>query len=240
MARRDLIIAIDGPAGAGKTTAARGLAARLGYFYLDTGATFRAVALKALRSGVDLEDPAALHDLATRSEIRFGGDQNEKVLLDGEDVSAAIRTGAVTAAASRIAVYPEVRQPLMELWRRLGKDGGVVLDGRDIGTVVFPDAELKVFLVAEPAIRAERRYREQADEPGEQDLTPGAVLEQLRERDAIDRARRHAPLMKSADAIEIDTSRLGPEETVQRLEREARERIAKRVQSSLDVPRKIE
>ncbi len=237
MARRDLIIAIDGPAGAGKTTTARGLAARLGYFYLDTGATFRAVALKALRSGVDLGEPAALHDVAVQSEIRFGGHHNETIFLDGEDVSAAIRTAEVTAAASRIAVYPEVREPLMELWRRIGKDGGVVLEGRDIGTVVFPDAELKIFLIAEPSVRAERRYREQADLPG---VTPEVVGEQLRRRDAVDRARQHAPLVKAPDAIEVDTSRLGAQETLSRLEREARERISKRAGSSLDAPRKIE
>ena len=237
MPRRDLIIAIDGPAGAGKTTAARGLAARLGYFYLDTGATFRAVALKALRSGVDLEEPAALHDLAVRSDIRFGGDHNERIFLDGEDVSEAIRTAEVTAAASRIAVYPEVRQPLMDLWRRLGKDGGVVLEGRDIGTVVFPDAELKIFLVADPSVRAERRYREQAGVPG---VTPEGVGEQLRRRDAIDRARHHAPLARAPDAIEVDTSRLGAEETLETLERKARERISGRAGSGLDGPRKIE
>ncbi len=237
MARRNLIIAIDGPAGAGKTTTARGLAARLGYLYLDTGATFRAVALKALRSGVDLEEPAALHDLAVQSEIRFGGDHNETIFLDGEDVNAAIRTAEVTAAASRIAVYPEVREPLMELWRRIGKDGGVVLEGRDIGTVVFPDAELKIFLIAEHSVRAERRYREQAGLPG---VTPEVVGEQLRRRDAIDRARRHAPLARAPDAIEVDTSRLGAQETLSRLEREARERISKRAGSSLDAPRKIE
>jgi len=155
MARRGLIIAIDGPAGAGKTTAARGLAQRLGYLYLDTGATFRAVALKALRQGVDLDDPASLHQLALKSEIRFGGDQNERIYLDGEDVTEAIRTAEVAEAASRVAIYPEVRKPLMELWRRIGHQGGVVLDGRDIGTVVFPDAELKFFLIAEASVRAE-------------------------------------------------------------------------------------
>jgi CMP/dCMP kinase len=237
MARRDLIIAIDGPAGAGKTTTARGLAARLGYLYLDTGATFRAVALKALCQGLDLGDPVPLHDLAAESEIRFGGDHNERIFLDGEDVSEAIRTAEVTAAASRIAVYPEVREPLMALWRHIGRDGGVVLEGRDIGTVVFPDAELKIFLVAEPAVRAERRYREQAGLPG---VTPEVVEEQLRKRDAIDRARQYAPLVRASDAIEVDTSRLGAEEILSRLEREARARISKHAGSGLDAPRKIE
>jgi cytidylate kinase len=195
------------------------------------------VALKALRSGVDLEDPAALHQLAERSDIRFGGEHNERIFLDGEDVSEAIRTAEVTAAASRIAVHPEVRRPLMDLWRRLGKDGGVVLEGRDIGTVVFPDAELKIFLVADPSVRAERRYREQAGLPG---VTPEGVGEQLRRRDASDRARQHAPLARAPDAIEVDTSRLGAEETLETLERSARERISERARSGLDGPRKIE
>lgn len=237
MARRGLIIAIDGPAGAGKTTAARGLAQRLGYLYLDTGATFRAVAFQALRRGVDLDDPASLHQLALKSEIRFGGDQNERIYLDGEDVTEAIRTAKVAEAASRVAIYPEVRKPLMELWRRIGHEGGVVLDGRDIGTVVFPDAELKFFLIAEASVRAERRYLERANEPG---ITPEGVGEQLRRRDAIDSARPYAPLVRAPDAIELDTSRLRPEETLHRLEREARARISRGTGESLDGPRKIE
>ncbi len=220
---RNLIITIDGPAGAGKTTAARGLAQRLGYFYLDTGATFRAVAWKARELGVSLEDAQSLGKIARESEIRFGGDHDEKIFLDGEDVSAAIRTSDVTEGASRIAVFPEVRDPLMELWRRLGRDGGVVLEGRDTGTVVFPDAEVKFFLVAEESVRAGRRYRESAHEPG---VTEERVIEELRERDRVDRARQHAPLVMAPDAIEVDTTGLGPEETLNRLEHEARARIA--------------
>jgi len=220
---RNLIITIDGPAGAGKTTAARGLAQRLGYFYLDTGATFRAVAWKARELGVSLEDAQSLGKIARESEIRFGGDHDQKIFLDREDVSAAIRTSDVTEGASRIAVFPEVRGPLMELWRRLGRDGGVVLEGRDTGTVVFPDAEVKFFLVAEESVRAGRRYRESAHEPG---VTEERVIEELRERDRVDRARQHAPLVMAPDAIEVDTTGLGPAETLNRLEHEARARIA--------------
>ena len=220
---RNLIITIDGPAGAGKTTAARGLAQRLGYFYLDTGATFRAVAWKARELGVSLEDAQSLGKIARESEIRFGGEHDEKIFLDGEDVSAAIRTSDVTEAASRIAVFPEVRGPLMELWRRLGRDGGVVLEGRDTGTVVFPDAEVKFFLVAKESVRAGRRYRERAHEPG---VTEERVIEELRERDRVDQARQHAPLVRAPDAIEVDTTGLGPEESLTRLEHEARARIA--------------
>ncbi len=223
MMPRNLIITIDGPAGAGKTTAARGLAQRLGYFYLDTGATFRAVAWKARELGVSLEDAQFLGKIARESEIRFGGDHDEKIFLDGEDVSAAIRTSDVTEGASRIAVFPEVRGPLMELWRRLGRDGGVVLEGRDTGTVVFPDAEVKFFLVAEESVRAGRRYRESAHQPG---VTEERVIEELRERDRVDQARQHAPLVRAPDAIEVDTTGLGPEETLTRLEHEARARIA--------------
>ncbi len=225
MTPRDLIITIDGPAGAGKTTAARGLAERLGYIYLDTGATFRAVALKARELGVSLEDAQSLGKIARDSQIRFGGDHNERIFLDGEDVSEEIRTTDVTEGASRVAVFPEVRGPLMELWRRLGRDGGVVLEGRDTGTVVFPDAGVKFFLVAEESVRAGRRYRERADEPG---VTEKRVGEELRERDRADQARQHAPLMRASDAIEVDTTGLGLEETLNRLELLARARITDR------------
>ena len=230
---RKLIITIDGPAGAGKSTAARGLAERLGYFYLDTGATFRAVAFRARELGVSLEDASSLGKIARESEIRFAGDHNERILLDGEDVSEPIRTADVTEAASRIAVFPEVRRPLMELWRKLGQDGGVVLEGRDTGTVVFPEAGLKFFLVAEESVRAGRRYRERADEPG---VTEKRVGEELRERDRVDQARRHAPLVKATDAIQVDTTGLDPEETLDRLEVEARARMQSPPSEQFDQP----
>jgi cytidylate kinase len=217
-----LIIAIDGPAGAGKTTAARSLARRLGYTYLDTGATFRAVALKVIRSGADTDDPGAMAEIARGAEIRFCGAEHERIFLDGEDVTDHIRSGAISHTASKISAYPEVRPILTDLWRRIGGQGGVVLEGRDIGTVVFPDAELKVFLVAQPRIRAERRYKELPDSSG---TTLEQVAEDIARRDAADSSRSHAPLARAADAVEVDTSNMNIEETADFLERMARDRM---------------
>lgn len=213
-----LIVAIDGPAGAGKTTAARNLARRLEYTYLDTGATFRAVALKAVRAGTDL-DGDAIVKLTGEARVEFLGDQGERVWLDGEDVSAEIRTQEISTAASHISTQPEVRRALMELWRKVGENGGVVMEGRDIGTVVFPNADIKFFLTAKQEIRAERRYLEQQDRPKK---SLEQVAEDLARRDRADRARSVAPLVRAADAIEVDTSRLTPEETVDFMERQVR------------------
>ena len=224
MRARGWIIAIDGPAGAGKTTAARNLARRLGYTYLNTGATFRAVALKLMGRAGDGDEPAAALEAAKAAKIRFGGRDNERVLLDGEDVTSLIGAPDVSRVASRISAYPEVRAVLTQLWRRMAKAGGVVLEGRDIGTVVFPDAEIKFYLVARPEIRAERRYREHPHS--------GQSLEQVRaaiaRRDRDDSTRRHAPLARAADAIEVDTSDLDIGQTAARLEQLVRERMAKK------------
>jgi cytidylate kinase len=218
------VIAIDGPAGAGKTTAARNLASRLGLVYLDTGATFRAVALKALRSGVPLEDEEAVVALAGRSTIEFAGERLERILLDGEDVSQAIREQRVALASSRVAVYPELRALLVKLWRRIGSEGGVVLEGRDIGTEVFPDAELKFFLDAQSEERAKRRFQEQP-KAGDVDLTIERVRSELKERDDTDRNRAHSPLRRAEDAILVDTTHLTPDATLERLLAEARKRL---------------
>ena len=215
------IIAIDGPSGAGKTTAARNLARRLGYTYLDTGATFRAIAVKALRSKIDTEEPAAVVEIARRAELRFGGAEHERLLLDGEDVTAAIRTVEIAKLASKISAYPELRKVLTQLWRQLAREGGMVLEGRDIGTVVFPDADVKFYLVARPEVRAERRYRENP--------ASGQSLEQvaseMARRDEADSTRRHAPLTRAPDAIEVDTSVLDIDATTDKLERFVRARM---------------
>jgi len=219
---RKPIIAIDGPAGAGKTTAARNLADKLGLVYLDTGATFRAVALKALREGVPLDDESALLSIAERCDIAFAGERFERILLDGEDVSRAIREPPVALASSQVAVHPRLRAVLVRLWRKIGAAGGVILEGRDIGTEVFPDAEIKFFLDAGQGERATRRFHEQGEEAG---LTFEGVKRELQVRDETDRNRAHSPLRRAEDAILVDTTHLTPEETLAILLKEARRRL---------------
>jgi cytidylate kinase len=219
---RKPIIAIDGPAGAGKTTAARNLADKLGLVYLDTGATFRAVALKALREGVALDDESALLSIAERCDIAFAGERFERILLDGEDVSRAIREPPVALASSRVAVHPRLRAVLVRLWRKVGASGGVILEGRDIGTEVFPDAEVKFFLDAGQGERASRRFHEQGEGAG---LTIEGVKRELEARDETDRNRAHSPLRRAEDAILVDTTHLTPEETLAILLKEARRRL---------------
>jgi cytidylate kinase len=194
----------------------------LGYIYLNTGATFRAVALKARRKGVDIADPVAAARVAREAEIGFGGEEHERVLLDGEDVTSAIGSQEISSASSKISAHPEVRRCLTELWRTIGRGGGVVLEGRDIGTIVFPDADLKIFLVAQPIVRAERRYRELAERS--RTSLEQVELEILR-RDEADSSRRHAPLARAADAVEVDTSELDIGQMVDYLEKLARARI---------------
>jgi len=219
---RKPIIAIDGPAGAGKSTAARNLADKLGLVYLDTGATFRAVALKALHQGVSLDDEEALLSIAERSDIAFAGERFERILLDGEDVSRAIREPPVALASSRVAVHPRLRAVLVTLWRKIGASGGVILEGRDIGTEVFPGAEIKFFLDAGQAERTSRRFHEQGGGAG---VTLEGVASELRVRDETDRNRRHSPLRRAEDAILVDTTHLTPEETLAILLKEARLRL---------------
>lgn len=209
-----MVIAIDGPAGAGKSTVARAVAAELGFTYLDSGAMYRCVALVGLECGADLEDADAMAVLARSLRIGLEG---ERVELDGRDVGAAIRGPRVTEAASRISVHPGVREAMVARQRELIEAGRYVAEGRDIGTVVSPEAPLKVFLTAAPRERARRR----AVQSGEDET---AVLAAQAERDARDETREHSALRPAPDAVEIDTTGLSLEEAVARVVALARER----------------
>jgi cytidylate kinase len=207
-----MIIAIDGPVGSGKSTVARRVAELLGYTHLDSGAMYRSIAWKALRDGVPLDSPAQLAALAEAARIDLvprGGKLH--VLLDGEDITDLIRTREVSHAASVVAVVPGVRHPMVAEQRRAGAHGGIVMEGRDIGTAVFPHADLKVFLDASPEVRAERRQRE-LQEKGE-GLELEKVLADVRERDRRDREREMSPLVRAADAIVVDNTAMDGEET---------------------------
>lgn len=208
-------IAIDGPAGAGKSTVARSLALRLGMAYIDTGAMYRSCALKAIRSGVSMEDEAALTDMMEHTQISFrlvNGEQH--VFMDGEDVSLDIRTPDVTRGSSDIAKSPVVRENMVALQRRIARREAVVMDGRDIGSHVLPDARHKFFLTATPEVRAQRRLRENREKKaGLQEYE--AVLADLRYRDLQDSTRAVSPLIRAQDAIEIDTSGHGIDAVVE-------------------------
>lgn len=220
------VVAIDGPAGAGKSTAARTLARRLGYTYIDTGAMYRAVALAALRSGVAWDDAPALERLAEGLRFQFApGTAAPRLLVNDEDVSEAIRTPEVSRGASVVSQWPGVRQVLVREQRRLGEGGGVVMDGRDVGTVVFPEAEVKVFLTASPGERASRRARE-LQARGEDAVLP-EVLAEVCERDRRDAEREHSPMRRAADAVELPTDNLSLDEVVARIEGLVRERTAR-------------
>ena len=218
-----MIITIDGPAGSGKSTAARNLAKRLDVAFLDTGATYRAATLRALREGVDLTDKAALARCARDATIQLDSDGVElRVLLDGQDVSREIRTSRVTDNVRHLAKSPEVREVLVELQRRIGGQlGSFVTEGRDQGSVVFPDADVKFFLQADPAVRARRRVIDLRD-AGEE-VSFEAVLDAIEQRDRDDRNRPVGPLTEPEGAIQIDTTDLSPEQTVDALEQHVKE-----------------
>ena len=215
------VIAIDGPAGAGKSTVARALARRLGFFLLDTGAIYRALAFDADRHGIDFADGAALGPHAAQLPIRF--DEAGRVFLGDEDVSTAIRTPAMSQGASTVSAHPPVRQALLGLQRQLAARGRCVVEGRDIGTVVLPTAPLKIFLTASPEVRARRRYDELTARGQTVDLA--ATLAEIVERDDRDTTRATAPLRQAADAILLDTSQLSEPEVVDRMEALARARF---------------
>jgi len=205
------IIAIDGPVGSGKSTLARRVAELMGYLYIDTGAMYRAVALKAIRRGISLDASDALIHLARETRIDLRAESgSQRVYLDGEDVTAAIRTPEVSQAASKVAVVGGVRHVLVAEQRRAGEQGGVVMEGRDIGSVVFPDAGLKIFLTASPEIRAERRWREHQQKGDAIDLA--RTLEEIHERDRRDRERSTSPLVRAPDAVVVDSTAMDPEE----------------------------
>jgi cytidylate kinase len=214
-----MIITIDGPAGAGKSSAAKALARRLGFDFLDTGAMYRAVALAALEAGIDLHDQEALAALlrGLRLELPPG-----RVLLNGADVTGRIRTAAVTAATGPVADSPVVRRRLAELQRAIAQGRDMVCEGRDQGTVVFPDAACKYFLVADPVERARRRQREMAARGEAVELT--AVLEAQEARDRRDAARDLAPMRPAPDAVVLDSTGLSPEQVAERMEAEVRRR----------------
>ncbi len=228
-----LIVAIDGPAGAGKSTVARALAERFGLLNLESGAMYRAFALKAIQRGIATSDAAALEALAHETDVRLespaqsadGAGAGNRVLLDGVDVTAELRTPAVTAAASEVSVHPPIRRWLVGLQQALGARGKVVMEGRDIGTAVFPQAPIKIFLDASPERRGERRYEQNRGAATPAHL-PATVLAEIRERDHRDRTRADSPLRPAEDAVIIDSTELSLGEVI--------ELAAKLVQNYLD------
>lgn len=242
--RQRPVIAIDGPAGAGKSTLAAHLARRFGFLNLETGAMYRALALKAVENDVDFEEEQSLLDLADYARIELQPQlEGNRVLLDGRDVSRRIRDSDVTAAASRISVHPRLRAWMVDQQRALGATGGVVMEGRDIGTAVFPDAEVKIFLDASPEVRGNRRYRQVSMPPlppeevmDEPELAPDVIearrleqeklMREMKERDERDRNRTESPLRPAEDAIVLDSTAMSLDQVLEKAEQIVASHIA--------------
>jgi cytidylate kinase len=223
-AARKLVIAIDGPAGAGKSTVAARLARKLGYVNIETGGMYRALALKAIESDVSFDDAGALVELARNSRIELEPmHDGNRVLLDGTNVSDRIREEDVTEAASRVSVHPPVRTWMVARQRELGAGGGIVMEGRDIGTKVFPGADVKIFLDADPNVRGGRRVQQEA---AGRLRSQQQIAKELEERDQRDRSRATSPLVPAADAMRIDSTGLSIEEVMERVERVVAEKLA--------------
>ncbi|KKK37579.1 cytidylate kinase [Mesobacillus campisalis] len=217
-------IAIDGPAAAGKSTVAKRVAENLEYVYIDTGAMYRALTLKAILRGADMDDPALIMDILDDTAIELlPGSEGQLVLLDGQEVTAEIRTAEVTNKVSYVAIHEEVRKEMVKRQQELAAKGGVVMDGRDIGTHVLPDAEVKVFLLASVDERAQRRHAENLQKGFPSDLEQ--LKQEIAQRDKIDSERKVSPLKKADDAVEIDTTSLSIQQVVDTIMKLATERI---------------
>ena len=220
---RKIVVAIDGPSGAGKSTIAQHVARHFGLLNLETGAMYRAFALKAIRAGIDLDEAEGLQKLAAETTIRLEpGETCNRVLLDGEDVTGLLRNQTVTDAASRVSVLSPIRAWMVRMQQQLGTEGGLVMEGRDIGTVVFPDAEVKIFLDAAPEVRGMRRFDQLQPAQG---LQPEEVIRDLRARDERDRNRKDSPLKPAEDSILLDSTHM----TLQEVLKAAEEIVAARM-----------
>ncbi|CUU09994.1 cytidylate kinase [Candidatus Kryptobacter tengchongensis] len=221
---KKIIIAIDGPAGSGKSTTARLVAQKLGYIYIDTGAMYRALTLKVIELGINPNDESLITKIAENTKIELLYENgNLKVILDGKDVSEKIRSPEVTSLVSIVSAHPKLRDIMVKKQRELGRNGGVVMDGRDIGTVVFPDADLKIFMTADVRERAKRRQKELKAQGFDVEIEK--LIKEIEERDKFDSTREIGPLKKADDAIEIDTTNLTIDEQVELVLKKAYELI---------------